>query len=647
MEILSRVARHIQETADLKHDKHLFYMFEPWDVAKRSEDIKRKAIEDDAQIYNDEFLGVFGTDPHPFQTGYFQSTKKIRLLIAGSSTGKSICPLIETGIMISGEIPYAFRYENGVDTGVPRVISKENIRRFGRRDSSTGTVIDYRVNHRQSSSWQEWNCGNVIGAGRYPQEKISESGKQIWIATVAESIKKFWWPMLANPDTRVLPDAFIDTSKGNNGYNISTNTIHCIRGMTIFILSFEQGHMKLESVRAHAIVEDEETTTPDLFASAQEHAPDGYVTIAMTPLKGITWSRELVFNKGIDADRFHACQYDSPYQNAKEIDRRRTTYPKWIRQSRCWGLYSEQSGEPYFNRAKINVWLQNYSMHYDLVSFAPKAQWFTMRGNPRISALPGLIDTEVHKYPAPDTEEATTAWRMYEDRLPGVGYILAADAAEGAEIPEEAGNMNAAIVMRMPLESEEHAKLVCSIRSTLPTKAFAKVCAFALRYYNNAMLAAESGQGAENKAFELEVEDWPYWYMSTVTRDATGTPRQKRGFVMKSNQRQAIFKEIEEYIGEFDEGEYPHIPDKPLLKELAAAVKGKKGRCDHVKRGSLDTSICFGILLHVIKHDSDQIKCNYIPMPKQNNRRNPHTQRSAVPCGLQMLGMKESINGNP
>jgi len=646
MDILSRVADHIQATADQKHDKHPFYMFEPWNVKERSEEIKAKAREDDAQIYTPEFTDIFGTDPHSFQSGYFQSTKKIRLLIAGSSTGKSICPLIETGIMVSGVIPYTFRYAPGVDTGVPRVISKENILRFGRIDSSTKQIIDYNWRKRQSQNWQEWNCGNIVGAGLYPQEKISEPGKQIWIATVAESIKKFWWPMLANPDTRIMPSDFIDTTKGNNGYNISTNTIHCIRGMTIFILSFEQGHMKLESVRAHAIVEDEETTTPELFASAQEHAPDGYVTIAMTPLKGITWSRGLVFNKGIDADRFHACQYDSPYQDPKEIDRRRTTYPKWIRQSRCWGIYSEQSGEPYFDRAKLNVWLQNYSsMHYDLVTFTAKSQWFTMKGNPRISSLPGLIDTEVYKNQALDTEEGTTAWRQYEDRLPGVGYVLAADAAEGAEIPEEAGNINAAEIMRLAKGDEDHDRMVCTIRSTLPTKAFAKICAYALRYYNNALLAAESGQGAENKAFELEVEDWPHWYESTVTRDATGTPRKKRGFVMKSNQRDAIFKGIEEYIGEFDDDEYPHIPDQPLLKELAAAIKGKKGRCDHTKRGSLDSGICFGILLHVIKHDSDQIKCNFMPKPKQNRRRQPQNA-SRVPCGLQMLGMKGAINGN-
>jgi len=647
MEILSGIAKHIRDAADQKHDKHPFWMFEPWDVGIRSAAIKAKATEDGAQIYTQEFTNVFGTDPHKFQTGYFQSTKKLRILVAGSSVGKSICPLIETGIMISGEIPYTFRYEEGVDTGMPRVISKENILRFGRIDSSTKQIIDYNWKKQQSQTWSEWNCGNIMGSGLYPQEKISEAGKQIWIATISESIKKFWWPMLANPDTRILPDGFIDTTKGNNGYNISTNTIHCIRGMTIFILSFEQGHMKLESVRAHAIVEDEETTTPELFASAQEHAPDGYISIAMTPLKGITWSRGLVFNKNIDADRFHATQYDSPYQDKAEIDRRRTTYPKYIRQSRCWGLYSEQTGEPYFNRTKLNIWLQNYDMNFSNVTFTPKSQWFKMKANPRISPLPGLLDTEVHKNQAQDTDESTTAWRLYEDRRPGVGYVLAADPAEGAEKPEEAGDVNAAIIMRNPMDKEDYAKMVCTIRSTLPTKAFAKVCAFAMRYYNNAMLAAESGQGAENKAFELEVEDWPYWYETTVTRDSTGTPRKKRGFVMKHTQRDAIFKGIEEYIGEFDDDEYPHIPDQPLLKELAAAVKGKNGRCDHTKRGSLDTGICFGILLHVIKHDSDQIKCNYVPTPKQNKRNRSHVPASRVPCGLNMLGMKEALNGSP
>ena len=642
MEIFSRVADHIRDSAEDMHVDHPFYHFEPWDVEKRSLEIRAKALEDGADIYSPEFVSVFGEDPHPFQTGFFMSTKRIRFIIGGSQIGKSVNPLMESMIMISGEIPYSMRYEAGVDTGIKRAVTEENISRFGRRDSSTGELIDYNARALRPDKWKEWDCGNIIGVGLYPQEKISPPGKQIWIATIAESIKKFWWPKLADPDKRVIPAEFIDTSKSNKGYNISQNIVHCIRGMTIFVLSFEQGHIKFESEKAHAVVEDEETPNNELFASAQEHAK--YITVAMTPLKGLTWSRDIVFNLNIDADRFHATQYDSPYQDKTDIDRRRTTYELWIRQSRCWALYAEQTGEPYFDRNKLNAWATNYNMHYDLVTFSPRGQWFRMRGDQRISPLPGLIDTPVHKSPANSDEEATTAWRMYEDRQLGEGYALSADAAEGAENPEEAGNVNAAIIMRLPNIKETHARIVCSIRSTLPTKAFAKVCAYALRYYNNALLASESGIGADNKAFELEVEDWPYWYMSTVTRDATGTPRQKRGFSMKSNQRDAIFKEIESYIGEFDKDEYPHIPDQPLLKELAAAVKGKKGRCDHVKRGSLDSAICYGILLHIIKHDPDQIKCNEKAISKRRER-NRHPKTSSIPCGLTMLGYKEVDDG--
>ncbi len=642
MEILTRIADQIEQTTSQKHDTHPFWMFEPWDVKKRPDWVKERAAEDGINLYDPEFVNIFGADPKPFQSGYMLSKKTLRFVIAGSQVGKSINGLIETFIMISGEIPYAFRYAKGVDTGIKRVISPENIIRFGRRDSSTGKVIDRNINARQAQTWQEWDCGNIKGAGLYPQEKIPEAGKQIWIGTVAESIKKYWWPKLANPDSRVLPIEFIDTSKGNKGFNTSQNIVHGIRGITIFILSFEQGHVKFESEKAHIYMGDEETPTNELFASAREHAK--YTSIFMTPLKGITWSKDVVFNPEINADRFHAIQYDSPYQDKDEIESRRSSYQVWIRQSRIYGFYSEQTGEPYFDRAKINIWMQRYGMRYDLVQFQPSGQWFRMKGDKRISPLPGLIDTEVRKHPAAKENDGTTAWRMYEDRLPGVGYALSADPAEGSEDPKDSGNVNAAGIMRLPIGKELYPKMVCTIRSTLPTKAFAKLCAYALRYYNNALLAAESGIGAENKAFELEVEDWPHWYMSTVTRDSTGAPRKKRGFVMKSNQRDAIFKGIEDYLNEFDSDEYPEIPDLPLLKELAAAICGKKGRCDHTKRGSLDSAIWYGILLHVIKHDPDQIKCN-VRQDAKRRERNRQPKTSPTPYGLSMLGMKEAHNG--
>ena len=45
-----------------------------------------------------------------------------------------------------------------------------------------------------------------------------------------------------------------------------------------------------------------------------------------------------------------------------------------------------------------------------------------------------------------------------------------------------------------------------------------------------------------------------------------------------------------------------------MLKELAAAIVGMNGRCDHTTDGALDLAICFGIGLYIIKHAPEQIK---------------------------------------
>ncbi len=638
MDFGSSIANGLDKSANKEHHTHPFWTFEPWDIVQRPEWMLRKAAEDSVNLYDPQFVEVFGRDPKEFQTGYFMSLKQVRFLIAGSQIGKSICPLMEMLIMISGQLPYAFRYEKGEDTGVKRAITPENIHRYGRIDTSTHKVIDYRTNVPQAKDWNEWDCGNIMGAGIYPQEKIPEAGSQIWIGTIAESIKKYWWPKLTHPEKRVLPIEFVNTALGNNGVNASDKIVHCMRGITIFIMSFEQGHTKFESEKCCLYIGDEETTTEEIYASALLHAK--YVAMAMTPLKGISWSKRLVYDLDYDADRFHATQYDSPYVSREKVDKDRVGLSIWIRQARIWGLYAEQTGVPYFDRAKLNIWAQRYQMHREWVSFAPRKEWYKMKGDRRISPLPGLVDVDIHMTPEQDNND-TTSWRMYEDRKAGEGYVLAADPAEGAEDPEDCGDVSAAIIVRKDTMNDLRPYIVCTLRSTLPTIAFARVCAYAMRYYNNALLAAESGIGAENKAFELEVEDWPYWYMCTVTRDATGSPRQKRGFVMKTKQREAIFKEIEAYLAEYDVEDYPNIPDVPLLEEMAAAVVGKNARCDHTKKGSLDSTVCFGILLHVFNHDSDQILCNLVEKKKNPKRNIRVPPRKGFDCGMKHFGMKE------
>ena len=123
-----------------------FDLFEPFDAAPRA-----PWLMDLAKKYEVE-LDPAGA---PFQIGLlFDCTRTpgYTLTNAGSQTGKSRAHLIETIIMTTGRVPVSMRYDKGVDTGVPRKVTPENIERFG--------------------LLPDGSCGNIIGVGKYPLEKI-------------------------------------------------------------------------------------------------------------------------------------------------------------------------------------------------------------------------------------------------------------------------------------------------------------------------------------------------------------------------------------------------------------------------------------------------------------------------------------------
>jgi len=206
-------------------------------------------------------------------------------------------------------------------------------------------------------------------------------------------------------------------------------------------------------------------------------------------------------------------------------------------------------------------------------------------------------------------ENRTDAWCIYEDVKVGIPYVMAVDPAEGAQNPDEAADMCAAIVMR-PSDKDSRPVIVATLRSTLETIPFAWCCARGARYYNNALLAAETRRGAVNATFAAEMRDWRWWLKMVQTNDVTQRDKQHIGFDTNSKTREMIFEYITEWIGSFNEDEYPMIPDEGLLHELAACVVGKNGRPDHTRDGTLDSTICFGILLWVFRNAADQIRYN-------------------------------------
>ena len=152
-----------------KTDVSLFYHYEPWD-------------------------GEPADEKHPvpkwtaggakFQKSMHKSLKTIRAAIAANRIGKTLGAGVDAVCAISGELPYAMRYEEGVDTKIKRALrsqhdelGKNNIRRWGRWDTATGELIDHNEDAPEDGTW---DCKTIIGVGSYPKERICKTvGQQV------------------------------------------------------------------------------------------------------------------------------------------------------------------------------------------------------------------------------------------------------------------------------------------------------------------------------------------------------------------------------------------------------------------------------------------------------------------------------------
>jgi hypothetical protein len=647
---MSSVFDKISGMISREHDgvSNAFYLYEPWDIDERPQYIVDKALEDGIDLNDKELIANVGQIPRQFQSGYLLSTKKNRYVLGGSQVGKSYAPKIEVLIMATGEIPFSLRYPKGHDTKIKREINKSNIIRFGRFDSKTGKFIDNDYTAKLPESWSEWDCGTVKGVGIYPQEKIAPPGSQIWIGTFAEAKKVYWWPSLGDIATMITPLKFVDQSRGNNGINKQDDTIYFIRDNRLIFLTYEMGHRRFEAQMAWSYVADEETPTKDIFQSAQQHAK--YRSMLFSPINGITWTKKIIFTGGDNKDSilFHATQYDSPYQDKEDIEIRRKTMEPWYRASRIWGIPTEVKGCPYFDRKKLYAWRTTFKIPYYLERFAPSREYYGIRSDETRFKLPGLMDVDI-RTESVDEDNRKDCWRIYEHPKPNVPYILSADPAEGDPDPDAAGDVCAATIMRPSLSKDEPPVIVATIRSTLETIPFARTCLFAAKKYNNAMFAAETKRGFCNAAFFSEAREWPFWYKHAIVQDSTSRVKQNIGFDTNTATRDSIFELIKDHIDKYEIDEYPYIPDENLIIELEQAVvsftgSGKK-RCDHTNEGTLDSSVCFGILLYIFKNAQDQIRCNLYSSiepdeaPKRSFWAEPKSEKKS--CNLRFLGFRE------
>jgi hypothetical protein len=640
MNIFDKINTSIDQADKLAVESHPFYSFEPWDISERPDWIKQRALDDGIDLYSNDLIRHTGSEPRLFQAGFILCTKNNANVIAASQVGKTYPAIMKAIMMMTGELPFAFRYDKGFDTGIERVISPMNIRRFGRISRSSLKVIDYNENGKRS---EDWFCGTIKGAGVFPQELIAPAGEEVRVGVYQRLKTEVWWPRLAEARRLIVPEHLIDRTRGNNGYNKKDGQVYLIRNSLLSIITYEMEATKFEGDRCWYTILDEEPPNKNIIGTVVTHTKRW--SLHETPYKGITYSREVFFPKEIspDSQTFHATAYDCPYKTVEEINIERSKLSNWEIGARIWGIPTELKGSPYFDRKKVNNWIQKYArfIPYKWAEFLPSQQYHGIVSRPDITAVSGLLDTPI-KMLVTDQNNDRTTWRIYEERQAGTAYVFSGDPAEGALIPDEAGDISAGLIMRPAdhLKKEIRPVIVASLRSTLETIPFAKTVSYALRYYNNALFAPET-KGSASATMANELKDWPYWYMHTSTQDSTGNAREKKGFDTTSKSRDSIFDLIKEWVLEFEEGQYPYIPDEPLLVELAQAVvsktQGGKQRCDHTDQGTLDSTICFGVLLYLFKNAPDQVKCNYMEPTKQRVDRNPRPQKQLL-CNMSCIG---------
>jgi len=642
MNALDAIAEEIGQHVEDKQATSLFYSFEPWNVEERPQWIKRQAEKDGVDLYAPKFLKHVGDDPHEFQTGYLLSEAFFRSIVAGTSIGKSYVALMEAVIMITAQIPISLRYPKGEDTGVKRLISPENIRRFGRFDSRTGEFIDHDDTAEVPESWQEWDCGNIVGAGEYPKKKIGGHGEKVWIGTKHRALLQYWWPRIGPGEPKcIIPEILIDHNR-DGGFSKQDYTVYLARGGAISAITYDSGYSKFEAERVHAMIFDEEPDDQRCVQAGQQRGQ--FFSLVMTPYNGITYTRDIVYpdRKSPEKATFHASQYDSPYQSRKLIETRRMNMNPWDISARVWGIYSEATGSPYFDRPKINAWLHKYALISSLAQFMPQYPY---------ENIEELMSIPVHRIDV-DKDDQQTTWRIYEEPKPGMAYAVGVDPAEGAAEPGAAGDVCAAVFARRRLPEEEYQEdrplvIAATIRSTVETYEFARICGYAMRHYNNALLCAETKRAACNATFAAALRDWPFWYRMVTVQDSTRKPREIKGFDTNAATRGSIFDLITAWVNSCGENEHPDIPDEMLLRELAACVKGKKGRPDHTRNQTLDTTLAFGILLYVFKNAENQVQYfgDEEPQSKEpfsklrklagtnEKKERPRFLAEAIPCG--------------
>lgn len=582
--------------------KHPFYSFEPWDVEERSEEIYELARRDGVDLKDELLCKTVGDAPHPFQSGLLTDDIRIKVPLAGSQCGKTFPAVVLTIMMITGEIPIAFRYDKGEHTGFRRPITVDNIKRFGRIDKETGTVIDKDIYATRDDTW---DCGEIMGAGKFPHELVCPyPNARAWIGCFSEHKHQTWIPKLRD----LIPEHCLDKTKGVKGFNERDGIISLSGGREINIITYEQDYRRFESRKVWLIVLDEEPPTEKIYDAALSHCH--YMVLPFTPYNGITYTKHRIFDyapKTKNIRIYHATQYDCPFHNKEDVEDNVAGAPAWERVARIWGLHSEQSGAPYFNRSKLNYMKQYIKPVLKYGYFVPDKE---------VDHALDILKTSVNLVQS-EKEDDWRMWEIYEEPIDGEAYLLTTDTARGAEDARDARDRSVAYIFRFTDKGKymmDKPVMVAALRSRAEVHQFRLMCMYAARHYNNATLAPES-KSESGATFVALTRQWPYYYRMTLINDESEKATSRLGFDTNQRTRTPSIDLIKTEIGEANTKDHD-FRHAYLLKELSEAVKGKNGRCDHTKQGTTDCIIAYAIKCWVWKYAKHQVSCNATPKKK-------------------------------
>jgi len=459
-----------------------------------------------------------------FQIGFHRSTARVRAVIAGNRCGKSLSAIMETFIIATGNIP----------------------------DSMKG-----------------W----------YPREKLAPANSLLFFGTIKEDMHE----EIAIP----LVEKFVPLRAFGIRYAKSEGCYYCPRGVKIFLKSYEAGWETFQGSGVWYVNLDEEPSDKKIYTECLTRilSTNGYISLTFTPLSGYTWSYFDLF-QGAEKDAgikiFRANMRESPYLRREDVDDILKKYPAHERRSRECGDYTVAIEKHVYDSGVVNGWINSHIPPSGYLRFSLAGAETGRVSDYRLGVVKeDCFDEYVPFSEGCDQYNPTGIWQIWEEPRPGRGYIMGVDVASG----HGKFTNDHSVAHIKSLSSGGGVMHVATLRSNcIKPYEFGKLCLYAAKYYNNAMIVCENEGYGDSclSAFEWYPHQWYSNVYDQQTRRATA---RKAGFTMKESTRKNTLEVERELISRSSSAIVNEIE---TLREMMNFTFGANGRYDHPKGGRSD-----------------------------------------------------------